>query len=37
MLRTDVGVEKSNIHKNGVIWRNRKCLGAPEKIVCRAS
>jgi hypothetical protein len=28
---TGVGVEKVDIHKNGVILRDRKCLGDPRK------
>ena len=31
MVRTGVGVEKVDIHKNGVILGDRKCLGDPRK------
>jgi hypothetical protein len=30
-LLTEVGVEKVDIHKNGVILGDRKCLGAQRK------
>jgi hypothetical protein len=31
LAMTGVGVEKVDIHKNGVIFGDRKCLGDPRK------